>query len=63
MKRIAELDEARVLLQQAKRKLARAAELLQRVKCVHAECVKVFPVGPRGNGECTYVCADCGRVF
>ena len=63
MKRHAELDEARLLLQQAKRKLARAAELIRLEKCAHTECVKVLPSGPRDNGERAYVRADCGRVL
>ena len=61
MKRHADLEEAKVLLQQAKRKLARAAEILRKEKCVHADLVKVIPVGPRDNGEATFVCAKCGR--
>ena len=63
MKRHAEVDEARLLLQQAKWKLARVAELLRKEKCVHAALVKVFPSGPRDNGEKAFVCADCGHVI
>ena len=62
MKRHAELEKARVLIKQAKRKLARATELI-RMDCAHTDCVKVLPSGPRDNGECTYVCAQCGRVL
>ena len=62
-KRQAELEEARVLLKQAKRKLARATELIRMEKCAHTNCVKVLPIGPRDNGERAYVCADCGRML
>ena len=61
MKRHADLDEARVLLQEVKRKLARAAELIRREKCIHADLVKILPSGPRDNGEAAFVCAKCGR--
>ena len=63
MKRHADLEEARVLLQEAKRKLARAAELLRKDKCAHADLVKILPSGPRDNGEAAFVCANCGRLL
>ena len=63
VKRRAELDEARVLLRDAKAKLAKVQHILRTEQCPHTNCVKVFPTGPRDNGECVYVCAECKRVL
>ena len=54
-----ELEELRSLLQKATEKVAHVERLLYE-SCEHTERVKVYPSGPRDNGECYYVCARCG---
>ena len=61
-KRVAcdELEALRTLLQKATEKAARVERLLCEPPCEHTERVKVYPSGPRDNGECWYVCSRCG---
>ena len=54
-----ELEALRSLLQKATEKVARVERLLYE-SCEHTERVKVYPSGPRDNGECWYVCVTCG---
>ena len=54
-----ELEALRSLLQKATEKVAKVERLLTE-SCEHTERVKVYPSGPRDNGECYYVCARCG---
>ena len=55
-----ELEALRTLLQKATEKAARVERLLCEPPCEHTERVKVYPSGPRDNGECWYVCSRCG---
>ena len=54
-----ELEALRSMLQKAAEKVAKVERLL-RGPCEHTERVKVYPSGPRDNGECWYVCSRCG---
>ena len=54
-----ELEALRSLLQEATEKVAKVERLLCE-PCEHTERVKVYPSGPRDNGECWYVCSRCG---
>ena len=54
-----ELEALRSMLQKATEKVAKVERLL-RGPCEHTERVKVYPSGPRDNGECWYVCSRCG---
>ena len=53
-----ELEALRSMLQKATEKVAKVERLL-REPCEHTR-VKVYPSGPRDNGECWYVCSRCG---
>ena len=54
-----ELEALRSMLQKAAEKVAKVERLLCE-PCPHTERVKVYPSGPRDNGECWYVCSRCG---
>ena len=54
-----ELEALRSMLQKAAEKVANVERLLCE-PCPHTERVKVYPSGPRDNGECWYVCSRCG---
>ena len=54
-----ELEALRSMLQKATEKVVKVERLL-RGPCEHTERVKVYPSGPRDNGECWYVCSRCG---
>ena len=54
-----ELEALRSMLQRATEKVANVERLLCE-PCKHTERVKVYPSGPRDNGECWYVCVTCG---
>ena len=56
-----ELAALRSLLQKATEKVAKVEGLLCE-PCKHTERVKVYPSGPRGNGEYWYVCSGCGDM-
>ena len=56
-----ELEALLPLLQKATEKVAKVEELLWE-SCKHTERVKVYPSGPRDNGECWYICSGCGDM-
>ena len=56
-----ELEALRSLLQEATEKVAKVERLLCE-PCKHTERVKLYPSGPRDNGECWYVCSGCGDM-
>ena len=59
-----EPEELRTLLQATKEKVARLEQRIleqrRQSACNHDALEKVTPVGPRDNGEATYICAKCG---
>jgi hypothetical protein len=59
-------EELRTLLQAAKGKVARLEQRIleqrRQSECSHDALEKVTPIGPRDNGEFTYICSKCGST-